>query len=478
LKLLDNPSATGWRADCKQTAASVLQSEVDPVPSVASDTPSVLPRTASPSVRSYSLDGREPATPFADLLDSAEPAPAPRQADRADRSDPPKARDDGGADAPSANDSANANDTNDTTAAPGNGDVKNVKDTKEGVAADAGKKAKTGDAASAKTSDAAPAEAGKAKADVNEKTALDAMIADAAGASATMLQPVVAAVAQPIVLAAATTGDTAEAGAVAALQTSGGVAPNAAPKSGQVQVEKPAGTAAKAEAPADPQAGIAEIAGKDSQACGNGDKTAGEFRHAAADLLAKSEVSAPAQPGDAGAAVKAGADAVQNPGVAASAIAASATAAANAPAPPQAQIQAAAVPLAGLAVEIATQAHAGKTHFEIRLDPPELGRIDVKLDFDGDGNVSTRLIVDRADTLDLLKRDAASLERALQQSGLKTSDHALEFSLRQQGFARDDTAAQTSAQLIVPDDDPAPLEAMRQGYGRLLGLGRGLDIRV
>ena len=46
-------------------------------------------------------------------------------------------------------------------------------------------------------------------------------------------------------------------------------------------------------------------------------------------------------------------------------------------------------------------------HFEIRLDPPELGRIDVKLDVDRDGNVSTRLVVDRADTLDLLKRDAS-----------------------------------------------------------------------
>ena len=60
---------------------------------------------------------------------------------------------------------------------------------------------------------------------------------------------------------------------------------------------------------------------------------------------------------------------------------------------------------------------------------------------------------------------------------MKTSDNALEFSLRKQGFARDDTA-QTGAQLIIPDDDPAPLEAMRQRYGRLLGLGGGLDIRV
>jgi flagellar hook-length control protein FliK len=151
---------------------------------------------------------------------------------------------------------------------------------------------------------------------------------------------------------------------------------------------------------------------------------------------------------------------------------------ASAQAQPQSQAQPVAVPLSGLAVEITTQASAGNKHFEIRLDPPELGRIHVKLDVDRDGNVSTRLVVDRADTLDLLKRDASSLERALQQSGLKTSDNALEFSLRQQGFARDETAAQTGAQLIIPDDDPAPLEAMRQGYGRLLGLGRGLDIRV
>jgi flagellar hook-length control protein FliK len=136
------------------------------------------------------------------------------------------------------------------------------------------------------------------------------------------------------------------------------------------------------------------------------------------------------------------------------------------------------VPVAALAVEIATQAFAGKHRFEIRLDPPELGRIDVRLDVDRDGNVTSRLVVDRSDTLDLLKRDAAQLERALQQAGLKMSDNALEFSLRQQTYARDDAPAPTAGLLMVPDDDPAPVEALRQGYGRLLGLGGGLDIRV
>src|SRR5262249_57700265 len=44
-----------------------------------------------------------------------------------------------------------------------------------------------------------------------------------------------------------------------------------------------------------------------------------------------------------------------------------------------------AVPIAGIAAEIAGRAHAGRSRFEIRLDPPELGRIDVQLDVDSGG---------------------------------------------------------------------------------------------
>jgi hypothetical protein len=137
------------------------------------------------------------------------------------------------------------------------------------------------------------------------------------------------------------------------------------------------------------------------------------------------------------------------------------------------------VPLAGLALEIASSAHAGKHRFEIRLDPPELGRIDVRLDVDRDGNVTSRMTVDRAETLDLLKRDAVQLERALQQAGLKTSDNALEFSLRHQAFTRDDQTAQNAARLVVTsEDDPLPPEPSRQAHGRLIGLAGGVDIRV
>ncbi|MGC2216559.1 MAG: hypothetical protein WA645_02695, partial [Pseudolabrys sp.] len=49
--------------------------------------------------------------------------------------------------------------------------------------------------------------------------------------------------------------------------------------------------------------------------------------------------------------------------------------------------------------------------------------MEVRLDVDHDGNVISRLTVDRADTYDLLRRDAAGLERALQDPGLKTTDN-------------------------------------------------------
>ena len=208
------------------------------------------------------------------------------------------------------------------------------------------------------------------------------------------------------------------------------------------------------------------------------------------DLIAQARGEAPANPHRAGAEVPATASADGNgaatktttdaaqpthtitapPHIAAS----SSPAGAPPPLP-----QAAAVPLAGVAVEIASKAVAGKNRFEIRLDPPELGRIEVRLDVDRNGHVTSRLIADRQDTLDLLRRDSAGLERALQDAGLKTSDNGLQFSLRDQasGQQQRDRGADT-ARLVIEDESLPAIEAMPQRYGRLGSRGGGLDIRV
>lgn len=158
-----------------------------------------------------------------------------------------------------------------------------------------------------------------------------------------------------------------------------------------------------------------------------------------------------------------------------------ATDATMAPASPISQPgpQAVAVPLSDLAVEIAGKAIAGKNRFEIRLDPPELGRIEVRLDVDRDGNVTSRLTVDRADTLSLLQRDASGLERALQDAGLKTTDNGMQFSLRDQSMSQQQAGGNAdSAQLIVRDETLPAIDIIPQTYGRPAGQGGGLDIRV
>lgn len=90
-------------------------------------------------------------------------------------------------------------------------------------------------------------------------------------------------------------------------------------------------------------------------------------------------------------------------------------------------------PLQMLPIEIGMQAVRGVTNFQIRLDPAELGRVDVKLQIHENGEVNASLVVDRVETLQMLKRDASTLQNAFEQAGLKQSPDGLTFSLRGEG---------------------------------------------
>jgi flagellar hook-length control protein FliK len=137
------------------------------------------------------------------------------------------------------------------------------------------------------------------------------------------------------------------------------------------------------------------------------------------------------------------------------------------------------VPLESLAVEIASRALPGRSRFEIRLDPPELGRIDVRLDIDRSGNVTSRLMVEKPETLDVLRRDAHQLERALQDAGLKTSDNGMQFSLRDQAFAeRHDRGDSHGTRTLIADPELPATEGAPTAYGLTLRGGSGIDIRV
>jgi flagellar hook-length control protein FliK len=85
-----------------------------------------------------------------------------------------------------------------------------------------------------------------------------------------------------------------------------------------------------------------------------------------------------------------------------------------------------------LAVAIAAKSQSGNKQFDIRLDPPELGRVEVRLSIDASGKAQASLSADQPHTLDLLKNDAPALTRALRDAGLNVAQNGLNFSLRGQ----------------------------------------------
>ena len=142
---------------------------------------------------------------------------------------------------------------------------------------------------------------------------------------------------------------------------------------------------------------------------------------------------------------------------------------------------AAAVPLNGLALQIAVTAQSGKSRFEIRLDPAELGRIDVRIDVDRHGQFTSHLTVEKSETLAMLRQDAPQLQRALDNAEFKTGDGGLQFSLRDQSSSSQNTGDETgrnAQRLIISEDDTIPAAVAGRTYGRMSGSGSGVDIRV
>ncbi len=140
-----------------------------------------------------------------------------------------------------------------------------------------------------------------------------------------------------------------------------------------------------------------------------------------------------------------------------------------------------AVPVSGLALEIAASAKSGKSRFEIRLDPPELGRIDVRIHVDNHGQVTSHLTVERPETLQMLRQDANQLQRALDNAGLSTGNSGLQFSLRDQSSSGQNGGNQSNPnahRLIVSEEDSVPATVAGRSYGRMLGASGGVDIRV
>lgn len=139
-------------------------------------------------------------------------------------------------------------------------------------------------------------------------------------------------------------------------------------------------------------------------------------------------------------------------------------------------------PAAQVAQDIIRRFDGGSTTFDLRLDPPELGRVEVRLEVSRDHRVTAVVAADNPQALAELARHARDLEQSLQSAGLMLSDNGLSFDLRQ-GGDRSANARQVDAGELASGEDgdaaaieTAPVSARPIGFERWRGVR--VDITV
>ncbi len=85
---------------------------------------------------------------------------------------------------------------------------------------------------------------------------------------------------------------------------------------------------------------------------------------------------------------------------------------------------------ADIAVQMARNKADGKNQFTIRLTPESMGTITVKLNITNNSNLTAQLQVEKPETLALLQKDMAGLEKVLRAQGFITSDGDLTIALK------------------------------------------------
>ncbi|PZP85688.1 MAG: hypothetical protein DI582_05085 [Azospirillum brasilense] len=135
---------------------------------------------------------------------------------------------------------------------------------------------------------------------------------------------------------------------------------------------------------------------------------------------------------------------------------------------------------------LTTATRDGMDRITLQLEPADLGRVEIKMDIAADGRTQLSFVVDKAETLDALSRDARSLERSLQESGIKADAGSMQFNLRQQpqpqfsdmgGDAKDGSA---SPQHAANDNSAAPVASTSDGITKhyTINVRDGVDIHA
>lgn len=83
-----------------------------------------------------------------------------------------------------------------------------------------------------------------------------------------------------------------------------------------------------------------------------------------------------------------------------------------------------------MGVHIARRVIDGSSELTVRLNPAEMGRVEVRIAFDDAGTLRATVAAERPAALDLLRRDSADLGRALNDAGVRADGQSFRFDTR------------------------------------------------
>lgn len=137
-----------------------------------------------------------------------------------------------------------------------------------------------------------------------------------------------------------------------------------------------------------------------------------------------------------------------------------------------------------MAAQIVRRLEGRATRFDMALTPEGLGRVDVRMEIDRDGNLAARLVFDNPAAAAELRGRVDDLRRQLEASGFQIGDDALEFTEREgrrdpppdRRFADSDSGrAFAGAGRLIED---APLSPPPARWAALTLAPEGVDMKV
>lgn len=122
----------------------------------------------------------------------------------------------------------------------------------------------------------------------------------------------------------------------------------------------------------------------------------------------------------------------------------------------------------------------GNSSITVQLHPEELGKVDVKMELGNDGKTHLLISAERRETLEMLRNDSRTLERALADAGIRADSGSLSFNLKggnSQQYRQDGSASSArAAQPVVPAASTVALPVA--GQRLMVQIRNGVDIHV